>query len=66
LTLLQTQKIRALPVVLVGEKFWRKAFNVDFLLREGVISSADVALFTFAETARQIWSTITGWYEQEA
>jgi uncharacterized protein (TIGR00730 family) len=64
LTLLQTRKIQPLPVVLVGERFWRRAVDFDFLLEEGLISREDLALFTFAETAPQIWEAVTGWYER--
>ena len=64
LTLLQTGKIAPLPVVLVGERFWRRAFDVDFLLEEGMIAPADAALFAFAETAEDICEAIAGWYRR--
>jgi uncharacterized protein (TIGR00730 family) len=63
LTLIQTRKIKPLPVVLVGESFWRKAFDVDFLVTEGVIDPEDRDLFWFAETAEEIWQGIVHWYE---
>ncbi|GLU33763.1 hypothetical protein Busp01_36050 [Trinickia caryophylli] len=62
LTLLQTGKIEPLPVVLVGQAFWRRAFDVDFLVEEGMISEQDVKLFTFAETAEEICARIVDWY----
>jgi len=62
LTLIQTKTIEPLPVILVGEGFWRGAFNPDFLMSEGVISAADRQLFSYAETAEQIWSTICTWH----
>ena len=64
LTLIQTRKIKPLPVVLVGEAFWRKAFDVDFLVEEGVIDSEDRELFWYAETAQDIWKGIRLWYER--
>jgi uncharacterized protein (TIGR00730 family) len=64
LTLIQTHKIEPLPVVLVGEAFWRQAFNVDFLAEEGVISEADKDLFWYAETAEEAWASILDWYKQ--
>ncbi|VAW66462.1 hypothetical protein MNBD_GAMMA08-2394 [hydrothermal vent metagenome] len=64
LTLIQTRKIKPMPVVLVGEKFWRKAFDVDFLVDEGVIDEEDRDLFWFAETAEDIWSGLEDWYER--
>ena len=62
LTLVQTRKIQPLPVVLVGEGFWRRAFDVDFLVEEGVIEEEDRELFWFAETAAEAWEGIQEWY----
>jgi hypothetical protein len=64
LTLVQTRKIKPVPVVLVGESYWRQAFNVDFLVAEGVIDAEDRELFWFAETAHDIWEGILEWYER--
>jgi hypothetical protein len=63
LALVQTRKISPLPVILVGENFWRGAFNADFLVDEGVIDSEDRKLFWFAETAEEIWKGVLRWYE---
>ncbi len=64
LTLIQTRKIKPVPVVLVGEAYWRKAFNIDFLVEEGVIDVEDRELFWFAETADDIWEGLLCWYER--
>lgn len=63
LTLIQTRKIKPVPVVLVGEEYWRKAFDVNFLVDEGVIDPEDRELFWFAETADEIWQGIVRWHE---
>lgn len=63
LTLVQTRKIKPVPIVLVGENYWRQAFNVDFLVEEGVIDAEDRELFWFAETAEEIWDGILHWHE---
>jgi len=63
LTLIQTRKIKPLPVVLVGKEYWRRAFNVDFLAEEGVIDEEDRDLFWYAETAQDIWEGLLCWYE---
>lgn len=63
LTLVQTRKIKPIPVVLVGSDYWRQAFNVDFLVDEGVIDEEDRELFWYAETAQEIWSGILRWHE---
>ncbi|MFP7753060.1 LOG family protein [Thermodesulfobacteriota bacterium B35] len=64
LTLIQTRKMRPLPVVLVGESFWRRAVDVEFLAAEGVIDAEDRELFWYAETASEIWQGLNDWYEQ--
>ncbi len=61
LTLAQTRKIEPLPVILVGEEYWRRVFDVDFLVSEGTIDPEDRELFWFAETADEIWNDILIW-----
>ena len=63
LTLSQTRKIQPIPVVLVGESYWRRAIDMDFLVDEGVIDPEDRELFWFAETAEEAWSGILDWYK---
>jgi predicted Rossmann-fold nucleotide-binding protein len=63
LTLVQTRKIKPVPIVLVGEEYWRRAFDVEFLAGEGVIDAEDLELFWFAETAQEIWNGIVHWYD---
>ncbi len=62
LTLVQTRTIRPLPVILVGEEYWRRAFDVDFLVDEGTIDPEDRDLFWYAETAEEIWEGILKWH----
>jgi uncharacterized protein (TIGR00730 family) len=64
LTLIQTRKIKPLPVVLVGEEYWRKVVDIDFLVEEGVIEAEDRELFWFAESAPMIWDGLLRWYEK--
>jgi uncharacterized protein (TIGR00730 family) len=63
LTLVQTRKIKPVPIVLVGEEYWRRAVDVEFLADEGVIDAEDRELFWFAETADEIWNSILHWYD---
>lgn len=64
LTLVQTRKIDPLPIVLVGERFWRRAFDFDFLVDEGVVDPEDRELFWYAESAGEIWNSIGEWYQK--
>jgi hypothetical protein len=66
LCLIQTRKIKPVPVILVGEQYWRRAFDVEFLAAEGTIDPEDVELFNFAETAEQIWKIISDWYAESS
>ncbi len=63
LTLVQTRKMVPVPVVLVGEAYWRKVLDLDFLVEQGTIDPEDRELFWFAETAEEIWHGILHWYE---
>ncbi len=58
LTLIQTGKIRRLPVLLFGEKFWRRIVNFEALAEEGVIAPEDLLLFHYVETAEEAWKQI--------
>jgi len=64
LTLVQTRKIEPLPIILVGESYWRRAFDPAFLEAEGTIDPEDRDLFWYAETADEIWSDIQTWYDR--
>ena len=64
LTLAQTRVLKPLPIVLVGESWWRRVFDPDFLVEEGVIAPEDRALFWYAETAQEIWESILRWREK--
>lgn len=62
LTLMQTRKMPAVPVVLVGRDFWHGAFNSDFLAAEGTIDPEDRELFGFAETGAEAWDIVCRWH----
>lgn len=64
LTLIQTRKIAPLPVILVGQDYWRRVFDPEFLVEEGVIDPEDRNLFWFAETAEEIRDDIQRWYQR--
>jgi len=59
LTLVQTRKVKPMPVVLVGRKWWQRAVEFDFLVAEGVIARRDAKLFRFADTAAEIWDAVS-------
>lgn len=58
LTLIQTEKIKPMPVLLFGKKFWSKVINFDALVEEGTISASDLHIFKYVETAQEAWEII--------
>lgn len=62
LTLIQTQKIAPMPVLLFGESWWRRIINFDALVEEGVISPEDMDIIRFVETAQEGWEVILDFY----
>lgn len=64
LTLLQTRKMAAVPVVLVGESYWRRVLDIPYMIEEGVIEVEDAELFCYAEDAPTIWRSIVAWYRR--
>ncbi|MCR8923335.1 TIGR00730 family Rossman fold protein [Dasania sp. GY-MA-18] len=53
LTLIQTKKIKPLPVLLMGSDYWRRMINFEMLVEEGMIEEQDLALFQFVDSAEQ-------------
>lgn len=64
LTLMQTRKIKRLPVVLFDRRFWQRIVNFEALVEEGVISPEDLDLFTFVETAAEAWDVVQRFYAE--
>ena len=58
LTLIQTRKIKPIPVILVGQSYWVKVINFDMLIQEGMIDKDDINLINFVDTADQAWQII--------
>jgi uncharacterized protein (TIGR00730 family) len=65
LTLVQTGKVRHLPVILVGRAFWERAMNVPFLVDCGFIAPEDIGLFQYAETASEAWQLIVDYHAKQ-
>ncbi len=63
LTLIQTKKIKPLPVLLFGREFWQKLINFDFLVDEGVISPDDLNIFKFVDTAEEAAEIVEKYYD---
>jgi uncharacterized protein (TIGR00730 family) len=59
LTLVQTRKAPVIPIVLFGEKYWRRIVDFDALAEEDMVDAGNLSLFTFADTAEGAWHAIT-------
>ncbi|SFE32233.1 TIGR00730 family Rossman fold protein [Paracidovorax wautersii] len=62
LTLVQTGKAKAVPIVLFGSEFWKKLVNFDALVEQGTISEADLKLFHYVDEPQQAWDVIKAFY----
>jgi uncharacterized protein (TIGR00730 family) len=58
LTLVQTGKKRALPIVLVGKTFWKRLVDFDYLAEQGMTNWEDNKLFKMVDTAEEGWDHI--------
>jgi len=63
LTLIQTGKMKPIPILLFGAEFWNKVINFQALADEGVINQEDLNLFHWVETAEDAWAKIAEFYE---
>ncbi len=63
LTLIQTGKMKPIPILLFGAEFWNKVINFEALAEEGVINHEDLDLFHWVETAEDAWAKIAEFYE---
>ncbi|WP_260482656.1 LOG family protein [Sphingomicrobium flavum] len=64
LTLIQTGKVRRIPVLLFGkEEFWDKVVDLEALALEGTISKEDLDLITWCETAEEAWAEVCRVYD---
>jgi len=63
LTLLQTKKIKPIPLLLFGKKYWSKLINFPFLVSEGMVDAKDLKLFHYVESAEQAWKIIANFYK---
>jgi uncharacterized protein (TIGR00730 family) len=65
LTLIQTGKVRPLPVLLFGREFWTRVVNFEALVEEGVIAPHDLDIFHWCEDAAEAWQFVRRFYEMD-
>ena len=62
LTLIQTGKVKPMPILFFGRDYWDRVVNFHALVEEGVISERDLDLFEFVETADEAWAKVQAHY----
>jgi uncharacterized protein (TIGR00730 family) len=65
LTLIQTGKMKPIPILLFGRDFWTRVVNFEALAEEGVISPTDLNLITWVETAEEGWDAVRAFYKDD-
>lgn len=61
LTLIQTKKIKPLPMILFDRQYWERLINWNLLVEEGMISQEDLSLFTYVDSVEDAWDLIQGY-----
>ena len=64
LTLIQTGKVRPLPILLFGREFWTRVVNFEALVEEGVIAPHDLDLIHWCEDPNEAWDFVTRYYAE--
>ena len=64
LTLVQTGKVKPMPILFFGKDYWDRVVNFEALVEEGVISERDLGLFKFVNTAEEAWAHICEAYAE--
>jgi len=64
LTLIQTGKMPAIPIVLFGREWWERFMHVEALVEAGTIGAADPDLIRWVDTAEEGWAAIEAFYAE--
>jgi len=62
LTLVQTGKLKPLPILLMGRRYWQRVLRLEAMVEEGVISDRDMQLVEFVDSAEEAWARIKAFY----
>ena len=63
LTLRQTNRMQAIPIVLYGRDYWQQVIDLQFLADEGAIEDEHLGLVEYAETPTQAWEIIERFHQ---
>ncbi len=63
ITLVQTGKVKPVPIVLFGTAHWKRLIDLDYLVELGTISQSDLSLYTYADDPVVAWQKIQSFYQ---
>ena len=66
LTLRQTQRMQAIPIILYGTEYWKNIINFEFLADEGVIRDEHMDLFEYTDSPEETWQIIHDFHFSES
>lgn len=58
LTLVQTGKMKRVPIVCFDSAYWSRLINFEAFAEEGMISRRDLELFSYADSADEVWDKL--------
>jgi len=64
LTLRQTRRMQAIPIVMYGRAYWERVIDFQFLADEGVIQDEHLSLMSYAETPQAIVDIIAAFHAE--
>lgn len=62
LALIQTKRMKRVPILMFGQEFWKNVLNVDYLAEYGTISPEDAKLINYVDKAEDGWAIIREFY----
>ena len=62
LTLVQTRKVKRVPIVLFGKSYWSRLLNLEMLVEEGAIAAEDLQLYNLVDEPAEAWAVIQRFY----
>lgn len=65
LTLRQTGRMQAIPIILYGTEYWRKMIDFEFMADEGVIRDEHLSLFSYADSPEEAWRQVSEYHASE-
>ena len=66
LTLVQTKKIyKKMPILIYGEKYWKKVINFEYLAEMGMISEDDLSMISYVNSPQEAFDTLTSAFVEQ-